>query len=254
MKKKVIDLFGNKAAQDKEVKYSKLLEQFIAPFSNDFTDTEYLEDIFEFAINAWNFGNMKALMPKEEFQKTTHLMDQAQDVNAVLLKKMIDYKILKFKQHPNFIVDFELTQTNADPILTVVTKLEEDYLSEMMDIMDDELSPDNFEENYINRTAILLKPKQAFLDWYSNLNPDDEFQAGITETNIYLIDDSMKDLEEWLKKKFDRFFTMELYEWHTNKKEWPQNRNYKMFKEWFHVEISSMIYDLEKKPVLKSGY
>ena len=45
---------------------------------------------------------------------------------------------------------------------------------------------------------------------------------------------------------------MELNDWHDNKKEWPQKRNYKMFKLWFRVEISEMIYDLEKKPVSKS--
>jgi len=45
---------------------------------------------------------------------------------------------------------------------------------------------------------------------------------------------------------------MELDEWHDNRKEWPQKRNYKMFNLWFRVEISEMIYDLEKKPILKS--
>jgi hypothetical protein len=70
MKNKVISLFGNnKIVQNTGVKYSELLEQFMSPFVNEFRDTEYIEDIFEFAINAWNFGNMKALMPQEEFKK-----------------------------------------------------------------------------------------------------------------------------------------------------------------------------------------
>ena len=80
---------------------------------------------------------------------------------------------------------------------------------------------------------------------------DDDFEEDIKETNIYLIDDTIDDVEKWLKKKFDKFFMMELDEWHTNKKEWPQKRNYKMFNLWFQVEISRMIYDLEKQPVLK---
>jgi hypothetical protein len=59
-------------------------------------------------------------------------------------------------------------------------------------------------------------------------------------------DDKIDDVEKWLIKKFDKFFMMELDEWCANKKEWPQKRNYKMFKLWFKVEISEMIYDLEK--------
>ena len=38
-----------------------------------------------------------------------------------------------------------------------------------------------------------------------------------------------------------KFFTMELNDWHTNKKEWPQKRNYKMFNLWFRVEIFSLL-------------
>lgn len=44
---------------------------------------------------------------------------------------------------------------------------------------------------------------------------------------------------------------MELDDWHMNKKEWPQKRNYKMFKEWFQIDFSSMVYDMEKRPVSK---
>ena len=58
--------------------------------------------------------------------------------------------------------------------------------------------------------------------------------------------------EAYLKKKFDKYFMMELDGWHTNKKEWPQRRTYKMFKEWFRIDISTAVYDLEKTPISKS--
>lgn len=252
MKNKIINLFGNnEVVPNKGVKYSELLEKFMSPFESNFKDYEYLEDIFEFAVNAWNFGNMKVLMPKEEFEKTTDLI-QENDINLVLLNKMIDYKVSKFKEYTNFIIDFELTQTNADPILKVTTQEQEPYLSKMMNTLENDVTQDDFEENYINRSAIILTRKQPFLDWYSNLYPENDFENVIKETNIYLVDDTIDDLEKWLKKKFDKFFMMELREWHDNKKEWPQKRNYKMFNLWFRVEISEMIYDLEKKPILKS--
>jgi len=256
MKKKVISLFGNnKIVQNEGVKYSELLEQFMSPFVDEFRDTEYIEDIFEFAINAWNFGNMEIILPKGAFEKATDLIKE-KEINIVLLRKMIDYKVSNFKEYENFIVDYELKEVKPgeDPVLSIITQEKEAYLANMMDSSDNEATEDDFRENYINRSAVILKPQQPFIDWYFNLNPEDElsFEEDIKETNIYLVDDKIDDVEKWLKKKFDKFFTMELDEWCADKKDWPQKRNYKMFKQWFQVDVSTMIYDLEKIPVLKS--
>ena len=256
MKNKIINLFGNnEVVPNNGVKYSELLEQFMSAFISNFEDYEYIEDIFEFAINAWNLGNLNVLIPNGEFKKTMALLP-SEDFDMALLKKMIDHKEEKYKVFTNFIIDFELKEAQAgkDPILSVVTQEEEAYLANMIDEMEEDslYFQDDFEENYINRNAIILKPQQPFLDWYAKLYPEDDFEEDIKETNIYLIDDTIDDVEKWLKKKFDKFFMMELDDWHTNKKEWPQKRNYKMFNLWFQVEISSMVYDLEKNPVLKS--
>ena len=257
MKNKIINLFGNnEVVPNNGVKYSELLEQFMSAFISNFEDYEYIEDIFGFAINAWNLGNMNVLIPNGEFKKTMASLPPG-NFDMALLKKMIAHKEAKYKVFTNFIIDFELkeAQTGGDPILSVITQEEEAYLANMLNEIGEEdnlHSQDDFEENYINRSAITIKPKQPFLDWYANLYPDDDFEDEIKETNIYLIDDTIDDVEKWLKKKFDKFFMMELDVWCTNKKEWPQKRNYKMFNLWFRVEISSMIYDLEKKPVLKS--
>ena len=255
MKNKVINLFGNKIIPNTGVKYSELLEQFMSPFVNEFRDIEYMEDIFEFVINAWNFGNIEVLLPKGEFEKATGLIKD-KDINVALLRKMIDYKTSNFKEYENFIVDYELKEVAAgeDPILSVVTQEKEAYLANMMDTLENEVTENDYAENYINRSAIILKPQQPFVDWYFKLNPEDELdtEEDIKEINIYLVDDGIDDVEKWLKKKFDKFFMMELDEWCENKKEWPQKRNYKMFKQWFQVDVSTMIYDLEKQPVLKS--
>jgi len=258
MKNKVINLFeNNKIVPNSGVKYSDLLEQFMNPFMSGFKDYEYVEDIIEFAINAWNFGNMKSIIPPEEFDETRKDIPKT-DIDFVLLNKMIDYKAEKFKEYENFIVDFELKQIdNGDPILRVITQEQDAYLTNMLDVMEKEdsqqYSQEDFEENYINRVAIILKPLQPLIDWHNSIYPDSKIdETDIAETNIYLVNDEIDDIEKWLKKKFDKFFMLELSDWHTNKKEWPQRRNYKMFKLWFRIEISEMIYDLEKSPVLKS--
>ncbi len=258
MKNKVINLFGNnQMAQNKEVKYSKLLEQFMEPFAHQFEDIEYIEDIFELAINAWNFGNMKQILPEDENEDIADIIKEDGGViNIDLLNKMINYKLTNFKEYTNFIVDFELKEANAGkaPILSVITQEEDAYLANMVNEIeeDNQHSEVNYFENYINRGAIIVKPLQPFLDWLSMLNPEESFEKDSKETNIYLIDESIADIDKWLRKKFDKFFMMELDAWHTNKKEWPQKRNYKMFTQWFQVDVSISIYDLEKKPVLKS--
>ena len=111
-------------------------------------------------------------------------------------------------------------------------------------------------ENFINRNAIVLSPKQPFYDWLNEVFPEDEFseENNIDGAYIYLIDNNIEnalELKKWLRKKFDKFFTRTLEDWLSNKKEWPQKRNFKMFNEWFHVSWSTSVFDLEESPVLK---
>lgn len=251
MKNKIINLFEEekKIVPNKGVKYSNLLEKFITPFANEFKDTEYYEDIFDVAIAAWNFGNISLIIEEEEF-KNIIASNSDENMDTTLLLKMIDHKVENFKEYTNFIVDYELKETSGDPILSVITQEQEAYLTSMMNDIEHPSTPDEFDENFINRNAIIIKPLQPFIDWHNNLYPNSKLTE--VETDIYLINDKIDDLKSLLKKKYDTFFTMQLYDWHSNKKEWPQRRNYKMFKQWFDVQISTEIYDLEKKPVLKS--
>jgi len=204
MKNKVISMIGNnKVIQNEGVKYSELFEKFMTPFQNDFVNSEYIEDVLDFAVSAWNFGNMKVIVPNDEFDKIIATAPR-QEVDLRLLKKMIDYKVKKFKKYTNFIVDCEVEETIGDPILRVITQNETDFLSNMMDGEGDQITEDDFEENYINRNAIVIKPLQPFFDWQNNLYPDGEMDE-TWESNIYLVTDEIDDLETWLKKKFDKF-------------------------------------------------
>lgn len=249
MKNKIIKLFDKKEIIPKvEVKYSVLLEKFMTPFASEFADMEYYDDIIEFALNAWNFGNFKAILPENELDSMINEIDNS-DFKGDLLKKMIDYKVSHFKEYPNFIVDHELKETEADPILTVVTQEQAPFLASWLEEMEDEYPDEDFEENYINRCAIIVKPLDPFLDWATDLCPEDLDE--IKEVRTYLVSEDIEDIEAWLKKKFDKIFSIELEAWNQNKKEWPQKRSYKMFKEWFRLEVSTMIYDFERRPVLK---
>lgn len=248
MKNKVIPLFNKpQIVQNNEVKYSTLLEKFLEPFEKEFEDVEYLEDIFEFAIQAWNFGNLQTILPENKQESVLNTIED-DEIDTELLKRMIAYKISNFSEYSNFIVDFEIKKTKSELVLTVVTKEQEDYFGTMFEQMDEEEFQNDFQDNYIDRIAIILKPKKPFVDWANKLYPGDPLDED--EINTYLIDEN-QDVETWLKKKFDKIFEIELEAVHLNKKEWPQNRSYKIFNEWFHVEISTIIYDLEKTPISK---
>ncbi|MFZ6665573.1 hypothetical protein [Peijinzhouia sedimentorum] len=252
MKNKVISLFNrSNTSQNKEVKYSQLLEKFLKPFVQEFEEVEYYDEIIEFGMNAWNFGNMKMLLPKGVLNEVM-TVENAQDIDVDLLKRMIDYKVLHFKEFTNFITDYELTETGGDPILSVITQDQGSYLAMMAESMESEDSDMDFEEGHIDRFAIIVKPLQPFIDWYLNLYPDDpEELEEVMQTRTYLLSDDVENEEAWLRKKFDKIFQLELETFHPNKKEWPQKRNYKMFKDWLRVEISTMIYDCEEYPISK---
>lgn len=253
MKNKVISLFGNnKPVQNRIVKYSALLEQFMTPFAKELEKLKYYDEIIEFSINAWNLGNMKQFLPADENKNVVDYL-QEEDINHQLLSKMIEYKISNFKEYTNFIVDFELIETDEYPTLNLITQERELYIANMLDDFEDEDLQSEYEENFINRSAIIIKPLQPFIDWLNTLYPEDEYKAiDLEEPTVYLVDEDIEDLDKWIKKKFDKFFTMELENWHTNKKKWPQKRNYKMFNQWFQIVISESVFDTEKEPVLKS--
>jgi len=254
MKDNVKNLLGNIVVPHTEVKYSRLLEQFINPFVKEFEETESDIDLLDFSINAWNYANVEVIMPIDKFEKTqSKLRDDYVDFK--LLRKMIDFKIANFKEYDRFIVDYEIDEIKEgeDPILRVLTQEKEAYISNMMNTLDNEEEETDFDENYINRSAIILTAKQPFLDWYLKMYPEDlDYEDEIKKAAIYLIDDKIDDINTWLKKKFDKFFMLALEDWCTDKKKWPQNRNYKMFNLWFRADTSDLIYDLEKRPVLKS--
>lgn len=250
MKHKVINLFKKNTivVENKGVKYSELLKKFLEPFVHEFKHIEFYEDIIEIGIFAWNIANLKILLPDEDFKNILE-SNKYKKEDVKLINKMVDYKKTHFKNYLNFMVDYELKQTNNDPILSIITQQKDDYLAEMLNDSEYENNEDDFEDNYINRQAIILKPKQPFIDWCVSFCEDE--LEDIKETRTYLLDEDIDDIEQWLRKKYDKLFKFELETFQFNKKEWPQRRNYKMFKEWFWVDFSTMIFDFEKKPVSK---
>lgn len=119
------------------------------------------------------------------------------------------------------------------------------------------LEPIPYFYDNINRNAIVIKPKQPLFDWINSVFPDDpKIEDSIDEDlgQVYLIkekEDSFK-IENWLKRNFDDIFQNELNNWCIDEAFWPQKRTFKLFNEWFHYEVFSMVLDMEETPITKN--
>lgn len=99
----------------------------------------------------------------------------------------------------------------------------------------------------INRSAIIVKLKQPYVDWANVLDVSEKYSLDSLnrENHIYLISDydTDEELEEIIKYLYPEIFTVELSAWVTDTKLWPKNRDYTTFKRWFTVEAHSMVFD-----------
>jgi hypothetical protein len=90
----------------------------------------------------------------------------------------------------------------------------------------------------VNRTAIVVKPSQRFLDW---LHAADPTSADLTledlrdESNVYLIPEGGSDQEvrKQLAKVCGRIFEEELDGWYRVPSSWPKRRGMSDFERWF---------------------
>ena len=103
----------------------------------------------------------------------------------------------------------------------------------------------------LNRSALVIRPLQPFLDWAQSHNESAPLQEYEVEPTVYLIPEvgSDQDEHEVLLKVYPEVFEMELFEWHTDKTAWPKDRSLAVFVKWFKFEIHSVVQDLCSFPL-----
>ena len=107
----------------------------------------------------------------------------------------------------------------------------------------------------LNRSAIVLRAKQPFLDWLWQLPDPVESDMTLNQVNhepqIFLAPQySMADEQEGLLRDcYEYLFANQLEGWWTDEAAWPRNRDFKMFNQWFDAEFHSMIEDLVGVPL-----
>jgi hypothetical protein len=110
----------------------------------------------------------------------------------------------------------------------------------------------------LNRSAVLLRPTQALLDWLLKVSP--EFGESLTleevqeDTDVYLIPDESitgaKEAIRYVEKHWKTLFEVLLEEWIVDASLWPEKRTLKIFREWFEPIYCGMVWDLARDPLV----
>ncbi len=241
---------GNATNPEPGIKYSALLLGLIKPFTEDIGDREELEAMLELGIVAWNLANLKNFSP-EIFkllldQTKDHLRHQRDGFS--LLEKLIEQKQKTLPGYDWFLSEFMIKE-DEDGVLhvTVIAKTLDAYLEDVGINAGDEFEEEYEEEIYADRSAFMVKPKPAYLDWIRQITEGPTDTDEITKGRIYLAPVMFEpnELGKWLKKNFDTIFSNQLNAWSQDTVDWPQKRTYKMFNDWFSVEQYIDVIDLE---------
>lgn len=100
----------------------------------------------------------------------------------------------------------------------------------------------------INRSVVIVKAKEPFVNWLAML-PDPtaiSLEELNREPNAYLLPecDNEAEREVIIQRCYTGIFEEELDAWWTIEDDWPKIMDYQVFKQWFHLEFSSFVFDL----------
>jgi hypothetical protein len=113
-----------------------------------------------------------------------------------------------------------------------------------------------FEDYNLNdseRTAVVISFRKPFLDWiyavgaWSTMTEEEEQEAVRDCTTVILLPEmeSTFEIEDYLKKHYERIFYYLLNEKNDDQDLWPQQRSYTMFREWFDVNEIDWVLDMD---------
>ena len=101
-------------------------------------------------------------------------------------------------------------------------------------------------------SALIICPKGPFKGWAKiyNESPTEDLKQRLKEKHVYLIDwPYAEDIIDVLEPYYLKIFEYELLSWNGYKSEWPQNRSYQSFLEWFDVDLCEELIDLETERI-----
>jgi hypothetical protein len=103
----------------------------------------------------------------------------------------------------------------------------------------------------INRTAVTITGAQPYADWTRRTDAD--FAKGSitvarakTYGTAYLLPELEleEDVQEWVEENASWLFEFQLAAWTEDVAVWPADRTLALFREWFRVDIHSVVVDV----------
>jgi hypothetical protein len=108
----------------------------------------------------------------------------------------------------------------------------------------------------VNRTAVTITGAQPYVDWMKGIDAD--FNKGtLTVSRVkaygsaFLLPefDLEEDLQEWVEENASWLFEFQLSAWTEDESKWPGTRDLKTFREWFRVDIHSVVVDVAEDEI-----
>ncbi len=98
----------------------------------------------------------------------------------------------------------------------------------------------------INRSVLIVRPKQPFLDWARGLDDSGLLPDVEGEQTVYLVPefDDEESTQAIIETIYAVVFENELWEWHADSSTWPAHRDLATFLKWFSLEWHSVVEDL----------
>jgi hypothetical protein len=104
-----------------------------------------------------------------------------------------------------------------------------------------------------NRSALIVLPKDPYIEWAKLYNEElnEDLENRLKEKHVYLIDWTHdEDIIDVLEPYYLKIFEYELLSWNGYKSEWPQNRSWELFREWFEINLCDELIDLETEKIM----
>ncbi len=252
--------FSGKSAETKKDQpgesYSAMLLDLAQPYIGRDPQPEDIEENLQLAIIAWNAALSKALgLPG--FDQLLEAMIREANVTGIgkdIIKEQVAAKLEKYPDHMNFIQDYKIWKDDKGVLqVEVISQSFDDFVADIGQEEEDTFDESQYEQGYVNRSVLMVKPKSAFWNWFRQKDPGFTEPEMPIEYHVYLVEEIMavQQVMACLKKRFEQIFINELSAWTADEALWPAKRTYKLFCEFFEFEFHSQVFDLEEEPVVK---
>ncbi|MFA6944749.1 MAG: hypothetical protein WC220_02500 [Pedobacter sp.] len=111
---------------------------------------------------------------------------------------------------------------------------------------------------YINRTAIVIRPKKPFFDlmkyvYEVHFDEVEDPKEMCLDLIVYLVPsiETIEEMEVWLSINYDIIFQEQLRTSVSHGKHLVENRTFEMFKEWFDYSLHSEVWDTVDDEIVK---